>query len=114
MSLPERQPVLDVVGPLTVKEVEHRVFHAARSHHQFEASHRTWLEEDRSFFIRWHDSAPDSPLVIIGLVQVTPLPEMASQVRLLPFDEEAAAPLKEALVRYAELLHKKLETEGFR
>ena len=99
-------------GPLTVKEVEARVFLAARAEPRLEAAQRSWMEDDRSYFIRWRDGASGPPLVI-GLVYVKTLPEMASEVRLAPFDEEASGPLQEGLLRYARLLRAQLEPEGF-
>src|SRR5579859_3996565 len=51
----DRVPVLDLMGPLTVKEVESLVFVAARNLPQLEACHRTWLEDDRSYFVRWRE-----------------------------------------------------------
>lgn len=104
-----RQPVLNMAGPMTVKEVESLVFVAARGHAQFEASQRTWLEDDRSYFIRWRDSHDDAPLRIVALVWAYQLPEMASRVELMSFDEKAAT----AVRKFAGLLRKQLQPEGF-
>jgi len=105
----ERQPVLEMAGPMTVKEVESLVFVAARSRPQFEASQRTWLEDDRSWFIRWREARDGAPLRIVGLVHAFQLPEMACRVELLSFDDEPAP----ALGEYADMLRKELATEGF-
>lgn len=107
--LAERVPVLEVWGPLTVKETEDLVFVAARGHAQLEVSHRSWLEEDRSYFVRWRDEASGSPLQVIGLVHVFQLPEMACKVSVVAFDDEPAAALSE----YADLLGEQLGAEGF-
>ncbi len=98
-----------MAGPRTVKEAESLVFLAARSHPQFEAAHRTWLEDDRSYFIRWREDREGAPLQIIGLVHAIQLPEMASQIRLVPFGDEPAP----ALHDYAERLKIELLGEGF-
>jgi len=112
VTLAERAPLLRLLGPLTVKEVEARVFHAARSDPQFEASQRTWLEEDRSYFVRWHP-ATGAPMQVIGLVQVFKLPEMASRVEVVAFDDQAPDESGQALRRYVGLLRAELEREGF-
>ena len=104
-----RQPVIDVMGPLTVKEVEALVFVAARGRPGFEASQRTWLEDDRSWFIRWREARDGSAPRIIGLVHAYQLPEMACRVELLSFDDEPHA----ALRTYADGLLGELQTEGF-
>ena len=96
-------------GPLTVKEVEALVFLAARGHPQLEASQRTWLEDDRSYFVRWREDHDGAPLQIVGLVHAFQLPEMASRLTLVAFDDEPAA----GLLTYAGLLRQELETEGF-
>jgi len=105
----ERTPLLDVSGPLTVKEVEGLIFVAARGNPQFEASQRTWLEEDRSYFIRWREDRPGAPLKVIGLIHVFQLPEMACRVNLIAFDDEPAPALQD----YTALLWTELEREGF-
>jgi hypothetical protein len=105
----DRASLLDMSGPRTVKEVEALVFLAARGDPQFEACHRTWLADDRSWFIRWRQRRVGSPLQIIGLVHAFQLPEMASRVSLLPFGDDPAP----ALRRYAERLKGELEAEGF-
>lgn len=97
------------MGPLTVKEAESLVFVAARNHPQLETSHRTWLEDDRSYFVRWREDRMDAPLQIIGLVRAYQLPEMASRIELTPFGDKPQPPLQE----YAALLHAELEKEGF-
>ncbi|MFI5266801.1 MAG: hypothetical protein ACHQ7M_05420 [Chloroflexota bacterium] len=94
---------------MTVKEVESLVFLAARSHPQFEAAQRTWLEDDRGYFIRWREAHDGAPLRIIGLVHAFQLPEMACRVELVSFDDEPAPALQE----YADMLRKELATEGF-
>jgi hypothetical protein len=105
-----RQPVLCMAGPMTVKEVESLVFVAARGHEQFEASQRTWLEDDRSYFIRWREPRDGAPLQIVGLVHAFQLPEMACRVELVAFDDE---PAPAAVHEYAALLRQELEPEGF-
>ncbi|HLQ36075.1 MAG TPA: hypothetical protein VK457_25580 [Chloroflexota bacterium] len=105
----ERAPLLDLSGPRTVKEAESLVFLAARSDPQLEAAHRTWLEEDRSYFIRWREKRDGAPLQIIGLVHAFQLPEMACRLSLIPF-EDLPTP---ALRVYADRLRKELEAEGF-
>ena len=107
-ALPERIPVLDLSGPLTVKEVENLVFVAARATPLFDVAQRTWLEADRSYFIRWRKEAGDRPRVI-GLAHAFQLPEMACRVTVMPFHDE---PLPE-LAGYAEALGRELEQEGF-
>ena len=102
-------PLLDMSGPRMVKEVEALVFLAARTGHRFEAVQRTWIEEDRSWFIRWREDHDGAPLQIIGLVHAFQLPEMACRVELTPFD---GAP-SQALRDYAVLLRKELEAEDF-
>ena len=104
-----RAPVLDLMGPRTVKEVEALVFVAARGHDRLEAAHRTWLEDDRSYFIRWREDRPGAPPQVIGLVHADQLPEMASRIRILSFEDE----LHPALREYAELLRQELNAEGF-
>lgn len=96
-------------GPRTVKEVESLVFLAARGQPGFEAAHRTWLEDDRSWFIRWHEERDGAPPRIIGLVHAYQLPEMASRVELLAFEDQ---PLP-ALEQYAEALRAQLRAEDF-
>jgi hypothetical protein len=98
-----------MAGPMTVKEVESLVFLAARSHPQFEAAQRTWLEDDRSYFIRWREPHEGAPLRIVALVHAFQLPEMASQVELVSFEDTLAPALRE----YADMLRQVLETEGF-
>ena len=105
----DRARLLDMSGPRTVKEVEALVFLAARGDPQLEACHRTWLDDDRSWFIRWREKRDGSPLQIIGLVHAFQLPEMASRVSLVPFGDEAVP----ALRRYAERLKGELKAEGF-
>jgi len=107
--LADRAPILEVLGPLTVKETEDLVFHAARSHPQFEVSQRTWLEDDRSYFVRWRDAAPSSPLQVIGLVHIFQLPEMACRLTVVPFADEPPS----ALAEYRDLLADELAREGF-
>jgi hypothetical protein len=107
--LAERVPVLEIWGPLTVKETEDLVFLAARGHNQFEVSHRSWLEEDRSYFVRWREDAPGAPLQVIGLVHVYQLPEMACKVSVVAFGDEPVPALSE----YADLLGEELGAEGF-
>jgi len=107
-GLAERNPILEIWGPLTVKETEDLIFLAARGHGQFEVAMRSWLEEDRSYFVRWRE-AETSPLQVIGLVHVYQLPEMACKVSVVPFDDEPAPPLTE----YADLLGEELGAEGF-
>jgi hypothetical protein len=102
-------PLLDLMGPLTVKEVEALVFLAARNHPQLETCHRTWLEDDRSWFVRWREQHEGAPLRIVGLVHAHQLPEMASRVELVPFGDEP----QPALHDYASLLKAELEKEGF-
>jgi hypothetical protein len=97
------------MGPLTVKEAESLVFVAARGLPHVEASHRTWLEDDRSYFVRWREDREGSPLRIIGLVRAYQLPEMASRIELIPFADEVTPPLRE----YAGALRYELEKEGF-
>ena len=104
-----RQPVLCMAGPMTVKEVESLVFVAARGHAQFEASQRTWLEDDRSYFIRWREPRDGAPLQIVGLVHAFQLPEMACRVELVSFDDDPPPAVQE----YAALLRQELEPEGF-
>jgi hypothetical protein len=103
-------PVLDVSGPLTVKEVESLVFVAARANPRIEPSQRTWLEADRSYFIRARDEGPDAPPRVIGLVHAFQLPEMACRVTITPFAGEPTP----ALLAYAGQLRAELEQEGFR
>ena len=106
---PVRTPSLTMEGPLTVKEVEDVVFHAARSDAHFEAAQRTWMDADRSYFIRWRASDPD-PLQVIGLIHAYQLPEMASRVEAIPFDVSAdQAPLQ----AYVALLAGELTAQGF-
>lgn len=107
-----RTPLLDLSGPLTVKEVEARVFRAARNDAELETSQRTWLEEDRSYFVRWRGATAGPPLVV-GLIHVFALPEMASRVQVLAFDEEAEPELLQALDRYVDLLRDELASESF-
>ncbi|GEM_PF-2941294 len=109
----ERKPTLDVAGPMTVKEAERLVFHAARSHPQFEAAQRTWMEEDRSYFVRWKPDTTDRQLMVIALVHIYALPEMASRVTLLPFDQAAEPQIQAALEQYVQILSAELESEGF-
>lgn len=108
-----RVPLLDLSGPLTVKEVEERVFHAARNEPRIEACQRTWMEEDRSYFVRWLDEPRGRPPLVLGLVHAYALPEMAARVNILAFDEEAELELCQALNRYVELLRAELAAESF-
>jgi hypothetical protein len=105
----EGRPVLDMAGPMTVKEVESLVFLAARAQPRFEVSQRTWLEDDRSYFIRWCEGPDTTPPRIIGLVHAYQLPEMASRVQLVGFGDEPPPALDE----YAGMLRKELVIEGF-
>jgi hypothetical protein len=106
---PVRTPVLKLEGPLTVKEVEDVVFRAARGDPHFEAAQRTWMEADRSYFIRWRAIDAD-PLQVIGLIHAYQLPEMASRVEAVPFDTSAdQAPL----ATYVALLRAELTAQGF-
>ena len=98
-----------MAGPMTVKEVESLIFLAARGHPQFEAAQRTWLEDDRSYFVRWREPHEGAPLRIVGLVHAFQLPEMACRVELLSFDGQPAPALQD----YMDLLRNELETEGF-
>ena len=79
---------------------------AARNHPQLETCHRTWLEDDRSWFIRWRDGAQPR---IVGLVKAYQLPEMACRVELRGFGDGQHPALDE----YAGLLRQELEAEGF-
>lgn len=92
-----------------MKEVEALVFVAARNDRQIETSHRTWLEDDRSYFVRWREHRAGAPLQIVGLIHAYQLPEMASRVELVAFGDEPLA----ALDTYAQLLRAELEREGF-
>jgi hypothetical protein len=105
----ERPLLLDMSGPMTVKEVESLVFLAARSDPQFEAAQRTWLEDDRSYFIRWREDHDGAPPRIVGLVHAFQLPEMASRLTVIPFEDEPPP----ALNRFVDLLRGQLESEGF-
>ena len=104
-----RTPVLKLEGPLTVKEVEDVVFHAARSDPHFEAAQRTWMDADRSYFIRWRATDAD-PLQVIGLIHAYQLPEMASRVEAIPFDVSAD---QGPLHAYVRLLEAELTAQGF-
>ncbi len=97
------------MGPLTVKEAESLVFVAARNLPRIEASHRTWLEDDRSYFVRWREDHEGAPLRIIGLIHAHQLPEMASRIELIPFGDQPTPPLHD----YAGALKQELEREGF-
>jgi hypothetical protein len=109
MEIAERAAILDLSGPMMVKEVEALIFLAARGHPRFEAAQRTWLDDDRSYFIRSRDDSNGTPLQIVGLVHAFQLPEMASRLTLVPFRDRPTA----ALAEYAKLLRGQLEAEGF-
>ena len=111
MALAAREPLLQMVGPLTVKEAEALIFHAARQDDRFEAAQRTWLEEDRSYFVRHRDTGSRT-LRVVGLVHAYQLPEMASRLEVIPFDPDDAASTG-ALAGYVALLRAELEREGF-
>ncbi|MBV9121486.1 MAG: hypothetical protein JOZ39_12320 [Chloroflexi bacterium] len=112
MTASERKALLEVLGPLTVKEVEDLIFHSARSDPQFEASQRTWLEADRSYFVRWRSEA-SAPLQVIGLVHAYQLPEMASRVEVLAFEDDPEPDLRAALGKYIDLLGNELADHDF-
>ena len=106
-----RSPLLQMIGPLTVKEAEALVFHAARRDVRFEAAQRTWLEEDRSYFVRYRSSEV-APLEVIGLVHAFQLPEMACRVEVIPFDAEDVA-TQQPLNEYVQMLRTELENQDF-
>ncbi|HLY64885.1 MAG TPA: hypothetical protein VKU60_05060 [Chloroflexota bacterium] len=85
------------------------MFVAARGHPQFEISQRTWLEADRSYFLRWREKRPNSPLKVIALLHVYQLPEMACRLSLIPFQDASSPPVHQ----YAALLREQLVAEGF-